>query len=296
MPENEKTDRKSEQREICPNYKGLLLSSPTKSGERLLVRARCKQWSCPVCAKMNMRIWRAFLWDRITNKIGAYGWHFITLTAHENTQNHALERVRAVLSLANVREGIARLLKRLRRTFKDFAYVRIFEKHKSGAFHVHMIARWGKVSYVWRTKKRGKWSFSPDANKPVMGRYWSIKTYIKNTARECGLGFMCDVQTIGEATAGKVVSYVVKYMTKSALSDASFKGVRRIQTSRHFGTNDPLDGDLHWKPVNYIRSYELLISPIIDVNEKRPVTTDDFLIYETYPPILPDVMKTNTIS
>lgn len=270
--------------QVCPNFKGLLLSEKTKSGDRLLVRARCKQWSCPVCAVQNMRIWRAFLWRKITMDIGAYGWHFVTLTAHENTQNHALERVRAILSLKNVREGIARLLKRLRRTFKDFAYVRVFEKHKSGAFHVHMIVRWGKVSYIWRTKKRGKWSFYPDENKPGSGRYWSIKTYIKNTARECGLGFMCDVQKIEDSTAGKVVSYVVKYMTKSALSDAEFKGVRRIQCSRHFGTNDPVEDGLKWIPRAALHPHDLLIAPIKDINAERYVTLDDFEDTDYYPP------------
>lgn len=107
-------------------------------------------------------------------------------------------------------------------------YVRVFEPHKDGALHAHLIIHW---------------SMSLDATDKQNTRW------LKDNARECGAGHQADYSTITPAydperqngrrvqEVLQVAAYVVKYMTKdlqSVVEDEAYPRMRRIQASQHF--------------------------------------------------------------
>jgi len=184
-----------------------------------VARLRCKMWSCDYCATQNRLIWRAHMID-VINRLGGV-WSFLTVTAHPNAH-------KAAKSLLNLRQGLDKLMKRLRRKYGDFEYIRVYERHKSGQFHAHIIAR-----------------INDESDKDA-------KKWLKANSAECGMGHQADFQTIrvrDDATAGGLVAaYVCKYLTKDAqnLGDMP-KNLRRIQTSRGIGVPRNPESDKDWK-------------------------------------------------
>lgn len=265
----------------CKNYTGVLTTF--QEGNELMVRVRCKQWKCPYCASVNQKMWRAFLFKRI-GEIGEDGWFFITITAHKKAQKSGKREIIAKYSLMNLQEGLNRAFKRFKRQFGNFSYVRVYEQHKSGAFHAHIIARLGELpERLYKHKVRGKTAYSQEEPE---GKHTKIliATYFKNTCVECGMGYIVDVKRISDINAGKILSYVLKYMTKNALGSDEFSGIRRIQTSQDFGKNTPERGDLDWLRSEFIDIGDLRFFTVYDLNEKRQIEPDDFDENGHYPP------------
>lgn len=94
-----------------------------------------------------------------------------------------------------------KLQARLRREVGPFEYFQVPELHESGKPHIHMITT-AKLSERW----------------------W------KDNGRECGFGYMSDVQEVW--SDGGVVSYVLKYLTKTITETPVPRGTHRVRTSR----------------------------------------------------------------
>lgn len=164
----------------------------------LLLDTQCKCYACEQCRDAIRRVHQA----RIIYGAKEYApwaglrWSFVTLTAHEKTREFkkSLELFQRALPLWR---------KRMKRRYGDFGYVLVFEQHKSGAVHAHLLINCS-VSKKW----------------------------VRRHARAVGLGYMADVQRLhAAAAAGK---YVSKYISKS-LADAKFpKRFKRVRYSHNW--------------------------------------------------------------
>src|SRR5690349_13081148 len=189
-------------RPVCKRYKKVAYAH-TGVKEALFTRLRCKQWSCPDCAKINASVWRAFLKERLPDVSNE--WYLLTLTAHPNTTTQQG-------SLNNLRRNIERLFKRIKRVFGEINYVRTFERHPTSArVHAHFIVS-GLAAYVgFRTTPRGRKVAFAATNRTGKRGFWSVKSWIKVNAKEVGIGYIADVRKIDGDTT-KAVLYVCKYL------------------------------------------------------------------------------------
>lgn len=174
-----------------------------------LIRGACKQWSCPTCGARNGKQWLA----RIINHMNLNkrrNWYFVTLTAHENWRGKDASRV-------NVQRGWKKLYNRMRRAYGVSGYVKVWEPHKDGSWHLHILI----------DRKIGK-------------RWW------KDNARACGMGYQ--VESVQPKNPGQAAGYCAKYLIKSfELAHLYDKGMRRIEVSRDWTKLPELaDNDLSW--------------------------------------------------
>lgn len=144
----------------------------------------------------------------------------MTLTAHPAAHEHGW-------TLANLRDAWKPVYDAIRYRYsehKPIEYVRVFEHHKSGEYHIHVL---------WRL--------------PQMPPY-NDREWLKDVATSHGLGWRVDWQGIvhgGETT--KIASYITKYMSKDAQGMMDMpKGLRRIQTSAGIGALKPPKSDEEW--------------------------------------------------
>jgi hypothetical protein len=164
----------------------------------LITRPACKTWSCPECASRNARKWIARIINGV-NRLDGVWWMF-TLTAHEKWRGREA-------SVKNLRSGWKKLYNRARRTYEVSHYVRVYELHSDKmTFHLHGLV---------------------DEN---FGERW-----LKDNARECGLGYQVDIHTVDNA--GQVAGYIAKYFLKSEATlgmnrNLWPKSLRRIEVSR----------------------------------------------------------------
>lgn len=214
----------------CKNFTGIVVTEPPNSNDMLVARLRCKQWSCDYCAHVNQVMWRSHIIKRIAALAGT--WTFITVTAHESAH-------KAGKTLENLRDGWNKLYHRLRRKFADQKpeYVRVFEKHKSGKFHIHAIVR------VDPHEENKEYKTAPKFRLP------GLTKWLKKNARECGLGFQAHAVKIPDNGTGTLVAaYITKYMTKSAQALGEMpKGLRRIQTTQGIGACKPDVAKHDWR-------------------------------------------------
>ena len=209
-------------RYYCKNVSMLAIGQGEE--DTVLTRVRCKQWSCQYCAyinrvQWNMRIMRAMQQNRAT--WGNFA--FVTITAHEKMRTPKK-------SYKTLQNALSKLLKRMRRknAYSDMPYVRVFEPHKSGALHAHLIIHW-TTDLNATDKQNTRW--------------------LKDNARSCGAGYQADYRTItpgydpGRQNGRRVqevlqvAAYVVKYMTKDlqqTVEEEAYPRMRRIQASQHF--------------------------------------------------------------
>lgn len=256
----------------CPNFTGYLLG--LYDDRAILLRTRCKQWSCEVCAEVNRAQWRAVIIDAV-NKIGGQ-WAFMTLTAHQNATTEET-------SLKNLQGGWKRLIERIKRQLEPgfkLHFVRVYEHHEDGRIHMHALINWIPKDY-----KEPKRKSSP-------GSRW-----LKDNAPQCGMGNQVKIIVI-KGHAGLVAAYITKYMTKQM--DAFPKGTRRIQTSQGFKQpNDFQDTNYLWKRIATLTKFEAELNwkygyTITDVNLDRKVTMLDFPgeCYKPHMTIKRSVVKT----
>lgn len=160
-------------------------------------KGTCNMWSCETCGARNSKKWIARVIDGC-NKLPANSWYFATITAHRKWRG-------SNKSLANLRKNWQKLKQRMMRlTVKqgeEFFYVRVWEAHKDGSFHMHVIT-----------------------NAPVSTRW------LKDNASKCGLGYQAKYDEV--VNAGQVAGYISKYMLKSMPNATWYpKGARRIEVS-----------------------------------------------------------------
>lgn len=199
----------------------------------ILTRPSCKMWNCPSCAARLAKQWIARVINHI-NRTGGENWCFFTLTSHEKMRGVAL-------SVKCLRSGWKKLYNRIRRKFGVSDYVKVWERHEDGSFHLHGLMN-------INIKKR----------------------WLKDNARSCGMGYQVDIRPV--SNAGQVAGYISKYMVKSGLSEEYPKGLRRIEVSRTWTRlpdlkaeillkwliNQTRDGQVAMAQVFYERGFEII--------------------------------------
>jgi len=254
----------------CPNF-SLLVWRVHDPKTVKMTRLRCKSWTCPYCNKKNRDEWSSHLKKRLPRV--AVQWWFVTLTAHEKLRD-------AARSLENIRGNIDRLFKRLRRIYERISYVRVYEVHKTGAFHAHLLVA-GMSRRLTRTvAKNGTVRYRP-APDNANGGSWSIKTWWKRTAREMGMGYMVDVQAL--ETNQQAVNYVLKYLTKQAQS-YECRNLRRVQVTNDIGSphRKPEPG---WNPAKFVTRWDVpRTATLYDMNLKIRIEREYWNDNDVYPP------------
>lgn len=260
--------------EYCQNFS---LCAYTRVNHMVwFTRLRCGSWSCEYCAAVNRRMWRVHLMKKMSQMNCV--WYFITLTSSDANRS-------AALSLQSLRRGIDLLMKRMRRIWKKLEYVRVYEKHVSGAFHAHLIVS-GLTPYVRVVRVRKRVSFEPLAVRAGCRGTWSLKTWFKKSAYSVGMGYMVDVRLLLDDTPG-AISYVTKYMTKEAQNFAE-RYLRRVQTSRGIGSPRTDGGlELKWSVGAKLMRDKVRdacgFMRVYDLNEKMFVPEDYWREHAFYP-------------
>jgi len=102
---------------------------------------RCKRWDCPHCHQLNRK-------RVIARAMAGKPKAMLTLTVsseHYDCPDAAAKALKEGLRLLRLR------LKRHNR-FKKFEFLAVFEKHKSGYPHLHLLIRGGFIPWKWLTK------------------------------------------------------------------------------------------------------------------------------------------------
>jgi len=167
----------------------------------ILLHATCHLWSCETCALRNARVWIARIIEGCNRLDGE--WSLLTITAHR--------KWRKSKSITNLRQGWKKLINRIVYETKEddypLYYVRVWEQHKDGSFHLHVLI-----------------------NKIISTR-WA-----KDASAECGMGNQADWRKVDNV--GQAAGYVAKYTLKNASVTRGGvewpKGLRRIETSRNW--------------------------------------------------------------
>lgn len=224
----------------------------------LFTRLRCKQWSCDYCASKNAGIWRYWLIKRLPEVSGE--WWLMTLTAA------SFERS-TLGSLANLRDNIDRLFKRIRRVFGlPIEYVRVYERHPSSeAIHVHFIVS-GLTPYVavGVSSKLQEMAIGVLVRKWRSG-IWSIKTWLKITTQALKMGYIADVKRL-EGDAEFAAYYVTKYLTKD-MQSFHVPYLRHVQVTSGIGSPE-FEKSYTWTPVSYItaRTFDEPNTSVTDID------------------------------
>lgn len=252
----------------CPNFDVIFLSEITADNERLISRGRCKMWTCEYCAEKNRIQWRAWLLAGVNAFPEGTLWSWFTLTAHS-------QKRKAKRSLANIRIAWDTLLKRMKRKYGKFQYVRVFEKHIDGSYHVHCLANFHFDDLKIRKSKNGIRT--------------SYSKWLSDNAAVLRLGYYTHADNVpGDKHAGYVVAYVTKYITKlSPEFDAELGRVRHIQTSLGW-LNAEFEADMTWTfrtgiYIDDIISADLFDITLRDINTAHKLSQDDFIDTYIYP-------------
>lgn len=179
------------------------------SREAFLLRGSCGMWSCPECGARNGKRWLARILQHL-NANKRMNWYFVTLTAHERWRGK-------IPSRENIKNGWKKLYNRIRRRYGLIQYVKVWEPHSDGSWHLHAI---------WNRK---------------IGKRW-----LKDNARACGMGYQ--VHSVQAKNPGQVAGYCAKYLLKSLeAADVYERGMRRIEVSRDWTKLEDLTDDhLSW--------------------------------------------------
>lgn len=277
--ETELRGKNTMQKSSCKRFKGLAVTTADDDREMLVARLRCKQWDCEYCAVKNRQIWRAHIIDRV-NAMGG-DWLFLTITAHGNAH-------KAGKTIENLKRAWKKLYDRLRYKFagQKLEYVWLYEKHSEKdrrgvaktRYHVHAILRASiNGDNVW--SETGQYYYHPE-----------MHNWLKDNSASVGAGFMCHACKIQDGNGGLVSAYITKYMTKDAQNLKDFpKGMRRVQTSRGFGSPGKKESEIAWEFRAHLLPGEVLRHPIVtDVSIGQRVTLASFKGQELYPPFEPD--------
>lgn len=183
---------------MCKQSKIAVTGIDYERNTAVYLDTQCKSYSCAVCAECIRRLHQARIIYGTKEYQSWHGlrWSFVTLTSHEQCQTFES-------SLALFQAVLPKWRKRMKRRYGDFGYVLVFEQHKSGALHAHMLI-----------------------NCPVS------KKWARRHARAVGLGYMVDVQKLhAAAAAGK---YCSKYISKSLATTKFPKRFKRVRYSHNW--------------------------------------------------------------
>jgi len=265
---------------MCNRMKGVMLSEDFRQGFISLVRGRCKMWDCPDCGPIEALRWRAYLLDRMNKAYGHAKWCFLTITARPSSH------VSVIASIKNLQRGWKLLYDKLKRHYgRAVEYIRVFEPHKSGRFHMHILMDIGEEydahNFVAENLRR-------EFRHPEC-------QWLRRACVAAKMGWRVHMRRVWDdvkktANVGLVVGYIMKYVSKQ-MSDFEFpKHQRRIQTSRKIGSPNPKDTGLKtasWEHKREIseKYLERAQKPILDISTGEVLTKDSFEGEGYYPPL-----------
>ena len=263
---------------MCNRIKGVMVSHDYKRGFVTLIRIRCEMWSCPDCGPINAIRWRAYLLKRFNQEgMRERKWVFATITAEKRAH-----KAGPIATLKNLQGAWKRLYDRMLRRYGKFQYVRVFEQHKSGRYHMHILLDIGA--------QYDKHEFAI-LDKLDEFRHPECK-WLRNACASLGAGWRVHMRRVWEAktrtaNVGLVVGYIMKYMSKNMAIIEFPKHQRRIQTSRAIGSpNTDAKGRGTWEharevPLSILRNEK----PVLDMSTGEVLTADSFEGEGYYPPL-----------
>lgn len=252
----------------CPKFRSIAVAN--QDNKNLLARLGCNQWDCPICAKKLRSKWRAHLENKC-NKVSSE-WSFHTLTVPDWIHKLDTPEDRCLASLSRIRGGWDKFMKAMKRKFGKFEYIRVFEKHESGALHVHFLTSFHLPEDDLKMPKK-------------KGAKFGYSKWIKANAPKRGFGVITSSANL-PAAASVTVMYVTKYMTKEDDFVKELIGkyrVRRIQTSQGIGS-PKIVSELDWQLRTLIPKDENDEKHYFDVSARRYLNEDDFGGYSYFPP------------
>lgn len=241
-------------------------------GRVMFTRLRCGQWDCEYCAAKNQLRWRGFLARKLPEI--SQDWQLLTLTASARTRKQRA-------SYENLQHGIDKLFKRIRRVFGEISYVRTFERHPtSEALHAHFIIS-GLSPFVavgcWRNLQPG---YLAIMERSYRAGIWSLQSYLKNSAYECGMGYMADARPLAGI---KAAMYVTKYLTKE-LQGIEIKGLRHVATSRDIGSGQG-ESEYRWQVRSHVTAADFHNGEhVFDLQAGEVLDADYWQENNVYPP------------
>jgi len=172
-------------------------------------------------------------------------------------------------------------MKRIKRHFKDVKkihYLRVYEQHKNGAYHLHCI-----ISVHWDDLKV-RVSVDKDGNETQT----SHSTWLDKQCRDLKIGYYSHADNFRGKHAGYIAGYVTKYMTKmSFIMKKELGRVRHIQPSQGW-TKFEDEAKYKWKMESGIYEKDIIHAirtgqKILDLNTGEYITIDNLIDYAVYP-------------
>jgi len=184
---------------MCNNPRSPYLVGLSKSGSKALVfKSNCDEWECEECQIRKRNQWcaRGIIGCQSIRLSGITP-QFITITSHEKLPDFAA-------TAAVFPHAWSKLYLRLKRRTPSLMYMLITEQHKTGRLHAHFLAN---------TTEKKRW--------------------IKDNARNCGLGYEAEVESI--ESDGAAAAYVSKYIGKSLAAGGKLPAhFRRVRCSQNW--------------------------------------------------------------
>lgn len=129
----------------------------------MFVNIRCGRWDCPICGKKKARkVYRRAMEGKImqdARKAGfrdKYNHKLLTLTYGGSQKREGKTPAEATREMT---EAFSKLVKELRYLYGNFEYIRVFENHKDGWPHLHVMLAGsaiaprqvlGTITRLWR--------------------------------------------------------------------------------------------------------------------------------------------------
>lgn len=290
----------------CTGFSASIIGTDGRT--KLVYRPRCRQWSCAYCAQKNMATWRWRVANEIADHANENGivqntWFFWTLTLLGYMHDKSMSpEENTVNSLQKWRETWDTLMKRIRRMVKPYTqkmvYMRVFESHKDGTLHVHMITNVAPNDIAPRDDNPDVWNsaeLQAHLDELELGYIHDIKPVVT------------DVNLHENGVSRNVSAYVTKYLTKEAqgtirqcLKDAGMGRIRVIQTSSKFWDKPDVDGaDIDWAIGRIDRMdyhTDSKIDSYVDISRDIKIRDSDFGDHFSYPNKTSDMLWIDEIN
>lgn len=152
--------------------KGTLAGIAPDGKSAIIIPMTCKSWDCPKCQPVKTAQW-------IEVAEAGKPERFITLTCDPGRFEDAID------AAETMNKQYAKLVEKIRKKYGTFEYIKVWELHKSGFPHLHILARGTFISQKW------------------LSETWS----------NLGIGEIVDIRKIRSKV--QTTKYVMKYMGKT---------------------------------------------------------------------------------
>lgn len=242
---------------------------------------RCKQWTCPYCGTKNADMWRAHLLHTFCEVMTEKQWVFVTLTAKPKDHSSPEQSLKAL------KAGWGKIYDALRYRYgRKFSYVMVYEAHKSGAYHIHILIDLGAEYDSMGAAPEG---IEPYGALIKAERRHPFCKALKAAAVKAKIGYIVHARRIKEGASGAdnarlAVGYVTKYFVKQSEMLNFPKHARRIGTSRDIGSPATANkGKFSWRIRSFVEWAETRAIPHLLIQEGRMLNASDFGDEGVYP-------------